>query len=273
MKQVDTTNDGKYALIIGANGGIGQEVVKQIREQQTFSTIYTVSRREAAYDAVPFSNAPLSNDSPQSTLRIVHKVMDTADATAVKNFVDDLRSHEIKLSLVICTTGILHQETAQSGDSSAVKLRPEKRLEDINEQQMAEYFRINSILPAIWLQHLISVVNKNGANIVFFSARVGSISENALGGWYGYRASKAALNMLVKTAAIEYKRRAANTSLLCYHPGTVDTGLSKPFQANVKPGKLFTPEFTVTQLLNICAKLDAENSPYYLDWQGETIAW
>jgi hypothetical protein len=79
--------------------------------------------------------------------------------------------------------------------------------------------------------------------------------------------------MLVKTAAVEYKRRTPNTSLLCYHPGTVDTGLSKPFQANVKPGKLFTPEFTVSQLLTICKNLHSEESPFYLDWKGDTIPW
>ncbi|MFT5543021.1 MAG: NAD(P)-dependent dehydrogenase (short-subunit alcohol dehydrogenase family) [Glaciecola sp.] len=263
MQLTDTSNEGKYALIIGANGGIGQEVVKQMSELHTYSTIYTLSRSEARFDVV----------AGQRSSRVLHKVMDTADEVAVRNFINDLKIEGIKLSLVICTTGILHQETSQGSESDKVSLKPEKRLEDIHEQQLTEYFRINSILPAIWLQNLVKVLDKQSAKIVFFSARVGSISENALGGWYGYRASKAALNMLVKTAAIEYKRRAPNTSLLCYHPGTVDTGLSKPFQANVKPGKLFTPAFTVTQLLSICANLEAENSPFYLDWQGETIAW
>lgn len=263
MQATSTVNEEKYALIIGANGGIGREVVKQLSDQHLFTTIFTLSRSAAGYDAADEQGGP----------QLVHKIMDTADEVAVKNFVNELKSEGIKLSLVICTTGILHQETVQDNALGSVSLKPEKRLEDIHEKQLTEYFRINSILPAIWLQNLVKVVDKQSAKIVFFSARVGSISENALGGWYGYRASKAALNMLVKTAAIEYKRRAPNTSLLCYHPGTVDTGLSKPFQANVKPGKLFTPEFTVTQLLNICTTLDADNSPFYLDWQGEKIAW
>lgn len=259
--------ENKYALIIGANGGIGKEVVKQMSAQARFHTIFTLSRSAAAY---PVDNAT-------TTTAIVHKVMDTANELAVKEFVDDLKKQGIKLSLVICTTGILHQQAestaAEGASSNVVTLKPEKRLEDMHEQQLTEYFRVNSILPAIWLQNLVKVVDKQGANIVFFSARVGSISENALGGWYGYRASKAALNMLVKTAAVEYKRRAPNTSLMCYHPGTVDTGLSKPFQANVKPEKLFTPEFTVNQLLGIASNLDPEQSPFYLDWKGETIAW
>jgi NAD(P)-dependent dehydrogenase (short-subunit alcohol dehydrogenase family) len=255
-----TVSEKKYALIIGANGGIGREVVRQLSAQPQFETIFTLSRGEAT-------------DAHDASTQVVHKVMDTANEVAVKSFIDELKAQGIKLSLIICTTGILHQESVSADGTEGVKLKPEKRLEDMHERQLSEYFRVNSILPAIWLQNLVNVVDKQGAKIVFFSARVGSISENALGGWYGYRASKAALNMLVKTAAIEYKRRAPQTSLICYHPGTVDTGLSKPFQANVKPGKLFTPEFTVEQLLSICRNLSPEESPFYLDWKGETIPW
>jgi NAD(P)-dependent dehydrogenase (short-subunit alcohol dehydrogenase family) len=245
----------KNALVIGANGGIGNEVVKQMLESEQFERVYTVARGE------------LKGESAVSP-SVVHRVMDTADEASVKAFIDQLKAEKTQLSTIICTTGILHQQ----GEGETT-LKPEKRLEDMNTPQLAEYFRINSILPAIWLQNLVKVVNKEKAEIVFLSARVGSISDNSLGGWYGYRASKSALNMLLKTASIEYKRRAANTSLMCYHPGTVDTGLSKPFQANVKPGKLFTPEFTVSQLLSIVSSLDAENSPYYLDWDGQTIPW
>lgn len=261
MQQTDS--DKKYALIIGANGGIGKEVVSQVSAQHRFDTIYTLSRSEAAYN----------NSDISAHTKLIHKAMDTANEAAVKSFIEELKDNGVKLSLVICTTGILHQEANTQSTPEVVGLKPEKRLEDMHETQLAEYFKINSILPAIWLQNLVKVVDKQGANIVFFSARVGSISENELGGWYGYRASKAALNMLVKTAAVEYKRRAPNVSLMCYHPGTVNTGLSKPFQANVKPEKLFTPQFTVEQLLSICADLNPEQSPFYLDWKGEAIAW
>ncbi|MBF7074990.1 SDR family NAD(P)-dependent oxidoreductase [Glaciecola sp. MH2013] len=245
----------KNALVIGANGGIGNEVLRQLVQDEHYETVFSVAR-----------SALVGNHANNS--KVQHKSMDTADEGEVKSYVDELRSAGKKLDLVICTTGILHQK-----GEGETPLKPEKRLEDMNSAQLAEYFRINSILPAIWLQHLVKVVAKEKAAIVFLSARVGSITDNSLGGWYGYRASKAALNMLLKTASIEYKRRAANTSLMCYHPGTVDTGLSKPFQANVKPEKLFTPEFTVSQLLSITAELDAEESPFYLDWQGHTIPW
>jgi NAD(P)-dependent dehydrogenase (short-subunit alcohol dehydrogenase family) len=256
----DSVNENKYALIIGANGGIGREVVKQVCAQESYKTVFTLSRSEVEF-------------SSDTGTEVIHKAMDTSDELAVKGFTDDLKTQGIQLSLVICTTGILHQQASDDANTKAIALKPEKRLEDMHEQQLSEYFRINSILPAIWLQNLVNIVDKRGANIIFFSARVGSISENGLGGWYGYRASKAALNMFVKTAAIEYKRRKPKTSLMCYHPGTVDTGLSKPFQANVKPEKLFTPEFTVSQLLSISTQLDPEKSPFYLDWDGKTIAW
>ncbi|MFT6267752.1 MAG: NAD(P)-dependent dehydrogenase (short-subunit alcohol dehydrogenase family) [Alphaproteobacteria bacterium] len=240
----------EHMLVIGAGGGIGQEVVKQLCTNNPNSQVYSVSR----------SQTPSLFQNQQ------HFTFDSTNESDIKAFVTELSAKQVKLSQVVCTTGVLHT----SGDKT---LKPEKRLEDIEPIQLAEYFRVNTAVPAMWLKHLVKVVAKDKASIVFFSARVGSISENGLGGWYGYRASKAALNMIVKTASIEYKRRAPNTTLACYHPGTVDTGLSKPFQSNVKPGKLFTVEFTVSQLLIHMQGFDALHSPYYFDWEGKTIQY
>lgn len=111
------------------------------------------------------------------------------------------------------------------------------------------------------------------AHLVFLSARVGSIADNHLGGWYGYRASKAALNMMLKSAHIEYNRRAKNICLVSYHPGTVATQLSESFRANVPEGKLFSPEFAIAKLLIHTQALTSENGPHYIDWQGKTIPW
>jgi NAD(P)-dependent dehydrogenase (short-subunit alcohol dehydrogenase family) len=150
----------------------------------------------------------------------------------------------------------------------------EKRIEDIDAGQMAELLHINSILPALWLQALLPVLKSSPRCILtVFSARVGSISDNHKGGWYSYRASKAALNMIVRTAAIEYARRAPGIKLLAFHPGTVDTLLSRPFQKNVAAEKLFTPEFVAQQLLTICAALPLDAEASYLDWAGEPITW
>lgn len=239
-----------HVLVIGVNGGIGRELMTQLLTINTSIVLHTVSRSGLA--------ALAENHH--------HYQLDSSNDKAVAEFVDTLKQQRITVSQVICTTGVLHT----SGEKS---LKPEKRLEDINPSQLTEYFAINTIIPAIWLKYLVKIVSKELASIVFFSARVGSISENELGGWYGYRASKAALNMLVKTASVEYKRRAPNTILACYHPGTVDTDLSRPFQKNVKPGKLFTPSFTVQQLLQHIKNFEVEHSPYYIDWDGKTIRY
>jgi NAD(P)-dependent dehydrogenase (short-subunit alcohol dehydrogenase family) len=236
-------------LLIGASGGIAQALITQFINDNETENLITVSRNQIHS----------VNDKHR------HVVMDSTDEKQVKAFV----SEQKKLFLfhkIICCTGVLHTSGEQT-------LKPEKRLEDMNVEQFTEYFRVNTIVPAMWIKHAVHLVDKANASITVFSARVGSISENRLGGWYGYRASKAALNMIVKTAAIEYKRRAPNTVLVSYHPGTVDTDLSKPFQNNVKPEKLFTPEFTAEQLIKHTKNLHPENSPYYLDWDGKTINW
>ena len=199
-----------------------------------------------------------------------HSVFDTSAESEIIKFLQATTQKGIRFDKVICTTGVLHRV---SEDTNIGSLKPEKRLEDIQQSALAEYFAVNTILPALWLKHLVKSVNKNRACLIFFSARVGSISENGLGGWYGYRASKAALNMIVKTASIEYKRRTPNSVLACYHPGTVDTELSKPFQANVKPGKLFTAQYTAERLLEHIEQLDCEQSPYYFDWDGQNIQY
>ena len=117
------------------------------------------------------------------------------------------------------------------------------------------------------------MVKASQSKIILLSARVGSITDNKLGGWYGYRASKSALNMLVKTAQVEFSRRIKKCTLVLYHPGTVDTKLSKPFQGNVPPGKLFSPEFTAMQMLQCVESLQSEQAPHYIDWKGDNIPW
>jgi len=114
-----------------------------------------------------------------------------------------------------------------------------------------------------------------GERTVFaaLSARVGSISDNQLGGWYGYRASKAALNMLVRNLAIEERRRNNRAIVVTLHPGTVDTALSRPFQGNVQPGRLFDPERAALQLLDVIEDLKAPDSGKLFDFEGLEIAF
>lgn len=249
----------RTGLLIGSNGGIAQALIVELLASGTVDVLHTISRTE--------QNLPSDIHSQYGT-QLIHHTLDSQDETSVAAFIDGCKQEQILFDYVVSTVGVLHQE--QPGKTS---LKPEKRLEDIDPVALAEYFAINTIVPAIWLKHLLKVLPKSRAVLAFFSARVGSIEDNRLGGWYGYRASKSALNMLIKNASIEYQRRNKHSILMSYHPGTVATGLSKPFQSNVKPGKLFTPEFTAQCLVSQLQHANVEESPYYVDWDGQKIPW
>lgn len=236
-------------LIIGASGGIGRAIVKRYADNG--DEVIAVSRSGATDHSWPNT--------------VTAKAITEHNETNIAAFVDELKSQGTTLNNVVITTGVLQNEE--------LGVKPEKRLEDMSESALSSYFAVNSIIPALWLKHLVNVMDKNHSTVVCLSARVGSISDNGFGGWYGYRASKAALNMLVKTASIEYKRRVKNAMLVCYHPGTVDTGLSKPFQKNVAAKKLFTPEFTADQLFTHVSELDRDQICHFIDWDGEVVTW
>ncbi|WP_339720855.1 SDR family NAD(P)-dependent oxidoreductase [uncultured Paraglaciecola sp.] len=245
------------ALVIGASGGIGQTLVKQLYQSEKYQAVYAVSR------TLPL--APIEG--------VYYHTLDSDNENLIAEYCQKLKGSSIQFSLVLCCIGVL-QSTGQGTGHDNKKTMPEKRLEDLQQQQLSYYFTVNSILPALWLKHVEALLKgSQPSTLVFFSARVGSISDNHLGGWYGYRASKAALNMLIKCAQIECQRRAKNICMVSYHPGTVATELSKPFQSKVPEGKLFTADFTVSQLLKIIPNLSPENGPHYIDWQGSEIPW
>jgi len=132
----------------------------------------------------------------------------------------------------------------------------------------------NTVVPALWLAGLVEPLRRSsGCVVAVLSARVGSIADNRLGGWYSYRASKAALNMVLQTAAVEYRRRARRVRLLAFHPGTTDTPLSVPFQRNVPEDKLFTPAFVAAQLLQIMDEREGEGEVEFVDWAGKAVPW
>jgi NAD(P)-dependent dehydrogenase (short-subunit alcohol dehydrogenase family) len=131
---------------------------------------------------------------------------------------------------------------------------------------------INTIGPALTMKYFASKLKKDRKSVIAaLSARVGSISDNHLGGWYGYRASKAALNMIIRTASIEVARRNKQACVVGLHPGTVDTSLSKPFHDHVPEGKLFAPEYAASQLLNVLNNLTARDTGYVFAYDGQKI--
>ncbi len=226
------------AVVIGASGGIGAAVCSLLQESKRVGQVLALSRSD------PANNIDLA---------------DEASIAAAAGRAAQLPN----LRLVFVATGLLHD-----GDD----LQPEKALRALDPAAMARNFAVNAIGPALVLKHFAPLLPRQGkAVFAAISARVGSISDNRLGGWYSYRASKAALNMLLKTAAIELGRTRKELVVLGLHPGTVDTGLSKPFQSNVSEGKLFTPEQSARYLLEVIDGVTPEHSGSVLAWDAQTV--
>lgn len=165
-------------------------------------------------------------------------------------------------SAIVNTIGILHD----------TQHKPEKSLQAFSKEWFNESIRVNT-LPVMWLSQAIERLLDKDKKFVFInlSARVASISDNYLGGWYSYRASKCALNMLIKTISIEWGRSFSNTTIYGYHPGTVATNLSKPFASKVPPEKLFTPQQAAAYLFKLLKQSNTDMSGYLFDWQGKRI--
>jgi NAD(P)-dependent dehydrogenase (short-subunit alcohol dehydrogenase family) len=164
--------------------------------------------------------------------------------------------------IILVATGLLHDD----------KIAPEKTYRVLSQSTLQTYFTVNSIGPALVAKHFISLLPKTGRCVfAALSARVGSIADNRLGGWYGYRASKAALNMLIKTLAIEVGRTRPGAICVGLHPGTVDTNLSKHFQTSVAPERLFMADDAARQLVNVFGNLTPADSGGCFSWNGERI--
>ncbi len=245
----------EQTLIIGASSNIGKAIAKQIIAEDSANLI--LISRSFADDDQPEYKANSSNVTKIKLKDYQPQSIDQAISQLSKD-------NQAPITQVFVCNGVLHNST----------ITPEKRLEDFNAESFIDVISSNTLTPMLWIQKLTPVLTgKSPCTFVLFSARVGSISDNRLGGWYSYRASKAALNMMVKTAAIELARRAKNIKLIAFHPGTTDTPLSKPFQKNVPESKLFSAAFVAKQLLEIVEKTPHDQMASYLDWQGEKINW
>lgn len=236
------------AIIIGGSGAIATALRHNLMQDADCQRIYVFSRH------------PPAGDLPDN---IIWQTLEYTQSAIASVLADNLANTQPVEKVFICN-GRLH-------DSD---LQPEKRLEQFNAEDGQSIIHSNALVPMLWVQALLPYLKQaQNCQLVVFSARVGSISDNHLGGWYSYRASKAALNMLLKTAAIEYQRRAPNVSIIAFHPGTTDTPLSRPFQKNVPAEKLLTPEFVAEHLLAILDELPASDTLRFIDWQGENIEW
>lgn len=235
---------GYRAVVFGANGGIGKAFVDAFVADPRCGVVYAGARSGiAAMD------------------RVIPFPFDLRDEASISVAAQSIGEGG-PLDLVLVATGVLH------GDG----LKPEKTYRALDADAMATAFEINAIGPALIAKHFLPLLARDRkAVFAAISARVGSISDNRLGGWHAYRASKAALNILIRNFAIELATRNKQAICVALHPGTVDTNLSKPFQAGVLPEKLFTPAISATAMLKVLDDTVAERTGTLISYDGQTI--
>ena len=222
------------ALVIGSSGTIGTAFVELLEAHPECTEVAGIHRSSAH----PIDYQDLSTIEE-----------------AAKTF-----AGEAPFQLMINTIGILH----------SADWMPEKKLDDLNAQQLQTLLQVNAIGPGLTMRYFSKLLDPAGSVMATLSAKVGSIEDNRLGGWYSYRASKAALNMLIKTTAIELARTKPNIALVALHPGTVNSRLSKPFKGQ----QIGRPPLDAAQdMLNVLLSLGREDSGTFISYSGERLPW
>ena len=243
-------------LVTGASSGIGLAMVEVLLADVQVARVCAVSRGAAASETLQ----ALRERHGERLLPVAADITTDDGLEAVAG----AAASPDGLHLVVNCAGLLH----------GGGLRPEKSLASLDREALAQVFALNAFAPVLLAKALLPLL-RPGAPRVFasLSARVGSIGDNRLGGWYAYRASKAAQNQLLRTLAIEWQRTHPHATCVLLHPGTVDTPLSRPFQANLSQDSLFTPERAARQLLDIIAGLSPADSGRFIAWDGSAVPW
>ena len=229
--------ENAIAVVIGAGGGIGAAVLDQLRRRGGFGQVLGFGRHS-------------------------DPALDLLDEASIERAAQHVASQPGELRRLFDASGFLH----------GGRFQPEKSWRDLDPAHLAHNFAVNAIGPALLMKHFLPLLPRNGkAVFATLSAKVGSIGDNQLGGWYGYRAAKAALNQLVHTAAIELKRSRPQAICVALHPGTVDTHLSAPFAKSglaVRP-----PEEAAADLLAVIDGLKPEQTGSFFDYRGDSLPW
>ncbi|MBB4052617.1 hypothetical protein GGR20_002265 [Devosia subaequoris] len=227
---------GGLAAVNGANGGIGRALVEALSGVNQFGAVLGFSRRADG--------------------------LDLTDEASIAKVAHCVHQHNIPVRLVIVATGLLHD-----GD-----LQPEKSWRQLDAARLARSFAVNATGPALVAKHFLPLFPREGkAVFAALSAKVGSIGDNRLGGWYGYRAAKSALNQLLHTAAIELQRTRPDAFCVTLHPGTVATPLSAPFTSSGHAP--VGAQFAATRLLGVIDSLRAADNGCMLDHTGQPLPW
>ncbi|CDT58652.1 SDR family oxidoreductase [Vibrio coralliirubri] len=239
-----------HILVVGGSGGIGFAMVKHL-----LSELSRFDFLDVHVDATYHSQQPELENNRLSW----HKV-DATDEADIKRL-----SYEFdQLDWLINCVGMLHTPD----------LGPEKNLSSIDPEFFLKNISVNTLPSLLLAKHFTPILRtSDNPKFAVVSAKVGSISDNRLGGWYSYRSSKAALNMFIKTMSIEWQHTIKKGTVLALHPGTTDTALSKPFQTNVPEGKLFESSYVAHQLVDIIRTATPDKSGHFYAYDGEQLNW
>tara|TARA_B100000035_G_scaffold308940_1_gene314357 strand:- start:936 stop:1649 length:714 start_codon:yes stop_codon:yes gene_type:complete len=234
----------KNIIISGASGGIGKEFIKFYCDDPNVEKVFALSRK--------MNNV---NNSKIKSIKVDYFNEETFDN------LDDILLLE-SISTIIIASGILHTD----------QIKPEKSIDGVDLVTLQKVFQVNVFGPTLLVKKLLPLIKKSeGVKIIFLSARVGSISDNKLGGWHSYRSSKSALNMMVNNLSIELQRINKNHIAIGIHPGTVKSKLSEPFLKNVKHN-IFSPRESVELMAKVISNIDQKDSGKCLDFSGKIIA-
>lgn len=235
----------RNVVVVGATGAIGKSFVDSYSKDESVENVFAFSRKK-----INFENKKIKSFD-----------LDIENQTSIEDAAQNIKDYAV--DTIIVATGILHSEN----------FGPEKSIREINYSTMAKVMAVNTIGPALIGRYFIPLLRKDTKSVLaFLSARVGSISDNKLGGWYSYRASKTALNQIVKNFSIELKRTNPKAVVLALQPGTVDSNLSEPFKKNVAKGKLFSPEQSRELLSDVIEKVTIKDSGNLIAYDGEIIS-
>jgi NAD(P)-dependent dehydrogenase (short-subunit alcohol dehydrogenase family) len=248
---------GVNALVQAASRGIGFEILRQLLSRDR-------DRRFVATCRDPRKATALQALAAENDGRVLIVPLELADEGSIRAAADRTAEYLDELQLLINVGGFLHRPGQE----------PERRLDDVNTDSLHASFAVNAVGPLLVVKHFRRFLPRRGRAVVAsLSARVGSIGDNRLGGWYAYRASKAAQNMFTRCLSVELARRHRGVICVALHPGTVDTDLSRPFQARVPSEKLFSTERAARQLLDVIVSLKPEDNGAFFAWDGQPVPW
>lgn len=243
-------------IIVGGGHGIGLSLTKVLLEDFNAQEIIATYRDEAKASEL----LDLARNHPE---RLHVRRLDPLSEEDLAQFSSELLEKKTSLRLLLNTCGFLHDEN----------FTPEKRLKNFKADYFLKSMEVNALITPLLLSSLGELIPKDEESMVaVLSAKVGSISDNKLGGWYSYRASKAALNMLIKTAAIEYARTHKKLSLLAIHPGTTETPLSAPYLGGTNY-KVHAPEESARNILYVLQSKTSEETGRFYSWDGSELPW